>query len=76
MGDDKRGRRDEKPTKVDPKRITSLLRRGGERSKDVSSHHLHLCIFVFHIRTHAHIHTINLQLSIYISVYSCTHFDL
>ena len=35
VGDDKRGgRRDEKPTNVDPKRITSLLwRERGDRSK-------------------------------------------
>ena len=65
MGDDKRGRRDEKPTKVDPKRITSLLRRGGERSKDVSSHHLHLYIFVFYIRTHIY------YISIYLSTLAC-----
>ena len=35
MGDEKRGRRDEKPTKVDTKRIASL-RKGGDKSKDVS----------------------------------------
>ena len=35
MGDEKRGRRDDKPAKVDAKRITSL-RKGGDKSKDVS----------------------------------------
>ena len=46
VGDDKRGgRRDDKPTKVDPKRITSLLRRErGDRSKDVSHPHRQLVL--------------------------------
>ena len=45
MGDEKRGRRDEKPTKVDTKRIASL-RKGGDKSKDGECVSVSLCVCV------------------------------